>query len=346
MEGTIQERAAAWKKAGGGGVSASTIYGFFMSKDYGEPPSPKNPGYPHDFADWARCQKLLDMVPEWQERLAELGEIAGLDGQCWAALAPKWNGWNALTGTAPSAPQQISDEIAAVVVPIEDASGLVHRMGKGVSMRVPNSVMGKAIIEAATRIEAANEREAELFDAAARLVIKEQKASVAFIQRHLQLNHNTASRIMSMLEEANIVSAAVLGARTVRVKTVEHYEKSVLVAERVADLSKNTGIPPEKIMAAAKAAAGVGHNSGDNAPQDTGGVSGQRLKSFMERIERLEEEKAGLAEDIKDIYAEAKAVGFDTKTIRNVIRLRKMDKEKRQEEEQLLELYKSAVGLD
>ena len=73
---------------------------------------------------------------------------------------------------------------------------------------------------------------------------------------------------------------------------------------------------------------------------------GQRLKAFLDRIERLEEEKAGLAEDVKDIYAEAKAVGFDTKTMRKVIRLRKMDAEKRREEDEILELYKAAIGLD
>lgn len=84
----------------------------------------------------------------------------------------------------------------------------------------------------------------------------------------------------------------------------------------------------------------IGHNSGD-----TGGVSGQRLKSFIERVERLEEEKSGLQEDIKDIFAEAKAVGFDTKIMRKVIRLRKMDKEKRNEEEKLTELYKAATEL-
>lgn len=83
-----------------------------------------------------------------------------------------------------------------------------------------------------------------------------------------------------------------------------------------------------------------------SAANDTGGVSGQRLKAFVERIERLEEEKAGLAEDIKDIFAESKAVGFDTKTIRKIIRLRKMDREKRREEEELLELYKSALGIE
>lgn len=84
----------------------------------------------------------------------------------------------------------------------------------------------------------------------------------------------------------------------------------------------------------------------DTTANDTGGVSGQRLKAFIERIERLEAEKTALAEDVKDIFAESKAVGFDTKTMRKVIRLRKMDKEKRQEEEELLELYKSAIGLE
>lgn len=78
---------------------------------------------------------------------------------------------------------------------------------------------------------------------------------------------------------------------------------------------------------------------------DTGGVSGKRLKTFIERLERLEEEKTALSEDIKEVYAEAKGTGFDTKTIRKLIRLRKMDAEKRQEEDALLELYKSAIGL-
>jgi len=70
------------------------------------------------------------------------------------------------------------------------------------------------------------------------------------------------------------------------------------------------------------------------------------LKAFIERIERLEEEKSGLAEDVRDIYAESKAVGFDVKIIRRVIKLRKMDAEKRREEDELLELYKAAIGLE
>ena len=79
--------------------------------------------------------------------------------------------------------------------------------------------------------------------------------------------------------------------------------------------------------------------------KDVGGVSGARLKTYLERIERLEEEKKGIAEDIKDIYAEAKSFGFDTKTMRKVLKLRQMDQQKRQEEAELLELYAAALGI-
>lgn len=74
-------------------------------------------------------------------------------------------------------------------------------------------------------------------------------------------------------------------------------------------------------------------------------MSGARLKSFIDRIERMEEEKKALAEDIKDIYAEAKATGFDTKTIRKIVSLRKVNVEKRREQAELLELYQSAIGM-
>jgi uncharacterized protein (UPF0335 family) len=69
-----------------------------------------------------------------------------------------------------------------------------------------------------------------------------------------------------------------------------------------------------------------------------------RLKTIIERVERLEEEKAGIANDIKEVFAEAKGEGFDVKILRKVVRLRKQDKAKRQEEEALLDLYLSAIG--
>lgn len=86
-------------------------------------------------------------------------------------------------------------------------------------------------------------------------------------------------------------------------------------------------------------------NHQDETPKDTGGVGGERLRSFIERIERLEEEKTALMEDIKEVYAEAKGVGFDVKVMRKLISLRKMDTEKRREVEELLDLYKSAIGM-
>ena len=69
-----------------------------------------------------------------------------------------------------------------------------------------------------------------------------------------------------------------------------------------------------------------------------------RLKTIVERIERLEEDKAAVATDIKEVFAEAKGEGFDVKILRKVVRLRKQDKAKRQEEEALLDLYLSAIG--
>ncbi len=77
----------------------------------------------------------------------------------------------------------------------------------------------------------------------------------------------------------------------------------------------------------------------------SGGVSGGQLKSIVERIERLEEEKAAIAADIRDIYAEAKANGFDTKVLRQVMKIRKMDQNERQEQESLLDVYLHALGM-
>ena len=79
--------------------------------------------------------------------------------------------------------------------------------------------------------------------------------------------------------------------------------------------------------------------------RDVGGVAGDRLRSFIERIERLEEEKTALSDDIKEIYAELKGVGYDAKTVRKIVTLRKLDSEKRREADELLDLYKTAVGM-
>lgn len=74
-------------------------------------------------------------------------------------------------------------------------------------------------------------------------------------------------------------------------------------------------------------------------------IQADQLRLLIERIERLEEEKKGIADDIKDVYGEAKSVGYDTKTIRQVVRLRKMERHVREEAEALLDTYKTALGL-
>lgn len=75
------------------------------------------------------------------------------------------------------------------------------------------------------------------------------------------------------------------------------------------------------------------------------GVAAEELKQFIERIERLEEEKKAIADDVRDVYAEAKGRGFDVKAIRAIVRLRAKEPHEREEEEAILELYKSALGM-
>lgn len=79
----------------------------------------------------------------------------------------------------------------------------------------------------------------------------------------------------------------------------------------------------------------IGHNSSE-----------EQLRLLVERVERLEEEKKGIADDIRDVYSEAKAVGFDAKIMRQIVRLRKMSKDDRAEMEAILETYKKALGMD
>jgi uncharacterized protein (UPF0335 family) len=78
---------------------------------------------------------------------------------------------------------------------------------------------------------------------------------------------------------------------------------------------------------------------------ETGGIAADRLRSIVERIERLEEERAALAGDIKDIFAEAKSAGFDVKVLRQLIRIRKSEPAEVEEQETLLDVYRRALGM-
>jgi len=85
----------------------------------------------------------------------------------------------------------------------------------------------------------------------------------------------------------------------------------------------------------------------DGSPmkQKPSNIAADRLKSFVERIEKLEEEKKAIGSDIRDVYSEAKGTGFDVKTMRTIVKLRKMDSAERDEQETLLDVYKQALGM-
>jgi uncharacterized protein (UPF0335 family) len=85
--------------------------------------------------------------------------------------------------------------------------------------------------------------------------------------------------------------------------------------------------------------------SEDPVARSSEAVDAAHLRAFIERIERLEEEKKALSDDIRDVYAEAKGNGFDAKVIRKVVSIRKQDRDKRREEEEILELYLAALGM-
>jgi len=78
---------------------------------------------------------------------------------------------------------------------------------------------------------------------------------------------------------------------------------------------------------------------------NVGGIAGDRLRSFIERIERLEDERRALSEDIREVYSEAKGAGFDVKVMRQIVRIRKLDENERDEQEALLDTYMAALGM-
>ncbi len=102
---------------------------------------------------------------------------------------------------------------------------------------------------------------------------------------------------------------------------------------------------PASLIASRPCCGGSITTGGEGIMPDVGGIAGAQLKSFIERIERLEEEKRALGEDIKEVYAEAKGTGFDPKIMRQILKIRKMDKDEHDEQESLLDIYKRALGM-
>lgn len=181
----------------------------------------------------------------------------------------------------------------------------------------------------------------DLFHKAAMAVLTEGKASTSFVQRSLSIGYNRAARIMEQLEAAKLVSAPDHDGK--REITTEQELRNAIrlghsvqkaVSESVESARRKSGHPPMKDDPDFRK-----HN------QKSYRVTADELRSFIERWERLEAEKKDIADQQKEVMAEAKGRGYDTKVMRKVIALRKREPDDIAEEEAVLDMYKEALGM-
>lgn len=176
-------------------------------------------------------------------------------------------------------------------------------------------------------IKAVFKGDKKMYEAAVNLIKENQRTSVSYIQRKLKIGYNTASAIIEQLQEDGIISAPDNLGRC-----------EVLIAPKddpnLGKVLKRKDVPDEPVLEPVA-----------EKDAEVGGIAVDRLRSLIERIERLQEEAQGIASDIRDIFAEAKSAGFDVKIMRECIKQRKMNAADRDEQEYLLETYKKALDL-
>lgn len=167
----------------------------------------------------------------------------------------------------------------------------------------------------------------KMYEAAVDLIRENQRISVSFVQRKLKISFNTASAIIEQLQTDGIVSAPDSNGR-----------REVLVGPKanpnLGKVLKRKDNPDEPVLAPVA-----------SIDAEVGGIAVDRLRSLIERIERLQEEAQGIASDIRDVFAEAKSAGFDVKIMRMILKLRKMNAADRDEQEVLLETYRKALDI-
>lgn len=176
-------------------------------------------------------------------------------------------------------------------------------------------------------IKAVFKGDKKMYDAAVALVKESQRTSVSFVQRKLKIGYNAAAAILDQLQEDGIVSAPdVNGRREVLIAAKDNPNLGKVLNQ------KDDPAEPVLEVVAEKDA-------------EVGGIAVDRLRSLIERIERLQEEAKGIASDIRDVFSEAKSAGFDVKIMRECIKQRKMAAADRDEQEYLLDTYKKALNL-
>ena len=172
------------------------------------------------------------------------------------------------------------------------------------------------------------------YDDAKALVLHHQKASISWLQRQMGVGYNVAARHIELMELEGLVSAP------------DHFGRRTVLQQADGKLQK---LAEDLYAKGARIRTDANGDAQMTIPVDlpkAHRAADERLLLLVERIERLEEEKKGIGEDIKDVYAEVKAVGYDAKVTRQIIRLRKMRPDDRREMEAVLETYKTALGIN
>ena len=161
---------------------------------------------------------------------------------------------------------------------------------------------------------------------AARLVIENQRASTTYLKREMNLGYNKASALIEQLEKFQVIS-------TVDYKGMRKVLLTSVPAEFYGGVADCKAVPMKETAEDREVADGVYR------------VAADELRLFVERYERLESEKKDIAEQQKEVMAEAKARGYDTKCIRKIVAVRKRDPDDVAEEEAVIEMYKQALGM-
>lgn len=308
------------------GASASSIWTHLTGQ------GKQNGDYPGDAGDFGRCEAFLDANPDLRAQLPRMAEVNAY----WAGLVPLWE-------EIRRAPDQRKTVIIhAVVKPLEKVDPTCGRLLGGTIRSGPITFKGEAA-------EPPAEPDQGMLQRAVNLVWAENNASTSFLQRRLGIGYNAAARLIERMEELAIVSKPNhVGKREVRtpedlkatldfkalITTIVGEDQAAgVIAAIVGDLRKQQ--EQEKPMPA-----GTGHNSADPYA-----VTADELRQFIERYEQLEAEKKDVTESQKELMAEAKGRGYDTKVMRKVIALRKRKPDELAEEEAVLEVYKAALGM-
>lgn len=296
--------------------------------------------YPLDADDFARCQHLLEAVPTLKPLFWQMKDVNAY----WDALVTRW--------VEISKADDKTAVIKGILLPIQKADPNHVQISDGVSMQ-----FGKATFKGETE-----EKPDPLYYRAAALVIQEGKVSTSFVQRHLAIGYNKASRLIDRMEAQGIVSSADnVGKR--EVASIEAIRNAINIenamtkdADRAAivETLKRAG---DDLTATALKEAHEKQRRQSGAPKmkpdpdfdkaagNSYRVTAAELRQFVERIERLEADKKDIADHIKEVKAEAKGRGYDVKVLTKVIELRKRDKNDIAEEEAVLEMYKEALGM-